>query len=252
METQELLRTFIVEEEKELNRELANRSGEQGHNFLSENYSALVKAFPKAVKLLEPQELEPFYFHYIRRGLLPLKGIEKTYALWETAYRKQSIFLDKKKYDTFFSYWTSIKGLFVFGFDHQFELDRNNGYDDYVRYRTVFEKINSYSSIPGMLSKANLFSEFARDQDVVNRISKTVLTLEFVQDHYWDRNPEQQYHYLNLEFWGLIFVLVSSDSEVAKETISAFKKVDFLPKFEDQMEILTRFETAASQFKNKK
>lgn len=102
METQELLRTFIVEEEKELNKELANRSGEQGHNFLSENYSALVKAFPKAVKLLEPQELEPFYFHYIRRGLLPLKGIEKTYALWETAYRKQSIFLDKKKYDTFF------------------------------------------------------------------------------------------------------------------------------------------------------
>ncbi len=252
METQELLRTFIVEEEKELNRELVHFSGEQGHNFLSENYSALVKAFPKAVKLLEPQELEMFYFHYMRRGLLPLKGIEKTYALWEAAYRKQSIFLDKKKYDTFFSYWTSLKGLFVFGFDHQFERGRNNGYDDYVRYRTVFEKINSYSSIPGMLSKANVFSEFAQDQDVVNRISKTVLALEFIQDHYWNGKPDGYYSDTNLVFWGLIFVLVSGDSEVAKDTILQFKKANFLPKFEDQMEILTRFETAASQFKNKK
>jgi len=252
METEELLRTFIIEEEKELNRELVHFSGEQGHNFRSENYSALVKAFPKAVKLLQPQELESFYFHYMRMGVLPLKGIEKTYALWEAAYRKQSIFIDKKKYDTFFTYWQSLKGLFVFGYDYRLEPDQNNGYDDYVRYRAVFEKINSYTSLPGMLAKPHLFSEFGADQDVVNRISKAVLALEFIHDHYWNGTPDGHYNYTNLVFWGLMFVLVSSDSEVAKDTISQFKKADSLPKFDDQMEILTRFETAVRTFKNKK
>lgn len=252
MDSKELLLTFSKESEQELVAELAHKTDKQGNDFHREHYFQLEKEFTKAAKLLSEEELEIFYFHYCRTGLLPLKGLEKTYPIWEAAYRKQVIFIDKKLYDYKFSRWTKLKGLVIFGYNDKTEIDKNNGFDDYSKFRKMYQKIDSYTNIPGMLKKVDYFDEFSQDESLVNRISKTLTTLEFIQDLYWDKTPknEYQYHYsyTDLDFWGLVFVLILSEFEIAKKTITQFKKADYLPMFEEQMEILTRFETAKNKF----
>lgn len=142
-----------------------------------------------------------------------------------------------------------LQGLLLYGFYQDGEIDKNEGFAAYSKYRNMYEKINSYTNIPGMLKKAAYFSEFSKDSMLVNRISKTLTELEFIQDLYWNKKKskedyEYDYHYncVNLIFWGAIFVLVLSEYQIAKNTMEQFKAAHYLPRFEEQMEILTRLE----------
>src|SRR4051812_20866993 len=117
MDPRALFVTFTQEEANELASELVQPTGQQGGAFHRQHYFDLEKEFKKAPKILDDNELELFYFHYVRKGHLPWKGLEKTYQIWEDAYRRQMVYMNKKQYDLLHTKWNRLKGLLIFGFD---------------------------------------------------------------------------------------------------------------------------------------
>lgn len=252
MTPKDLLLTFIDESQKELQSELQNPTPQQGNDFFRKHYFELEKEFKNAPKLLSEDELKEFYFHYCRMGDLPKTGLKKTYDLWEDAYKRQVNYIDKLKYHYKICHWTRIDGLVLFGYDDVSKIDENSSFEEYFSFYKMFKKIGSYTSIPGMLKKAKYLHKFAVNERFVNRLSLCLKAIDFIQDSYWSKkspkNMDHNYSYLNLNFWGIIYVLVLSDYEIAKNTITEFKKASYLPFFDDQMEILQRFEIARDKF----
>jgi hypothetical protein len=258
MDTKELFLTFIQESDKELEAELKSPTDTQGNDFHREHYFELKKEFKKAEKLLNKGELELFYFHYCRTGQLPLQGLEKNYLIWEIAYKKQAIYMEKTKYHYKFSHCDRLLGLIVYGFDYKFNIDTNNNFEDYKLFREMYQKIGSYWSIPGMIKKAETFANYSKNESFVNRISKALSAIEFFQDFLWDkdvikkRDDLHNYSPVNLNFWGAIFLLLFSENPLAEKTINEFKNADYLPRFDEQIEILGRLEKAKIDFNKKK
>lgn len=243
MDIRELFLTYIKQRELELLDKKYKSSYPTGFKNLLE------QEFKQAPTLLNAEELNSLYFHYCRIRFLPSTEIKNTYEIWDNAYQKQALYMDKSIYKNNDSNWKRLDGLLLFGYDFKSIIEKNNNFDDYSKFRKLYLKIDTYTSLAGIIKKPIQFLKFSEDEQIVNRISKILIDLKFIQDESWDGtyndNP-YHYNYLNFIFWGVIFVLVLSDMEIAKNTINQFKQSNYLPQFEKHMEIMNRLEDAGS------
>lgn len=244
MEIKELFLTYIKQRELELLNKKYKFSYPTGFKNLLE------QEFQQAPTVLNNEELHLLYFHYCRNRVLPSTEIKNTYTIWDNAYQKQASYMDRAIYNNNESNWKRLDGLLLFGYDLKSKIEKNNNFDDYSKFRKLYLKIGTYVSLAGIIKKPIQFSKFSEDEQIVNRISKILIDLKFIQDESWDGtyndNP-YHYNYLNFTFWGVVFVLVLSDMKIAKNTINQFKKANHLPQFEKHMEILKRLEDTKNQ-----
>lgn len=244
MEIKELFLTYIKQRELELLNKKYKFSYPPGFK------NSLEQEFKQAPTVLNIEELHLLYFHYCRNRVFPSTEIKNTYTIWDNAYQKQALYMDRTIYNNNESNWKRLDGLLLFGYDLKSKIEKNTNFDDYSKFRKLYLKIETYTSLAGLIKKPIQFAKFSEDEQIVNRISKILLDLKFIQDESWDGTYSDnlyQYNYLNFKFWGAIFVLVLSDIEIAKNTINQFKKANYLPQFEKHMEILKRLEDTRSQ-----
>ena len=229
----ELLHQFIEVEEAEL------LAGTPNNHWYARNWHRVDGPIKKAHRLLDERTLRKLYFHSLRRGILPGKEIIKHYPIFMEAYRDQVGFLDKIHYDYTFSSIESMMGLFVFGFNNNQVIQANQDFETYITLRGAWAKVNQYVAIPSFIEKKEKLRPFAEDAVIIERIEMTFRMLHFYH-HPEGAHPSQKpehYNYTYLPFWGLISLLVIAGSPVIEE----FKKATYLPLYDKQMEILSRF-----------
>lgn len=224
---------FIEIEEKELQNEQPSGS------WYAMNWHRLDGPIKKAHRLLPEETLRKLYYHALRRDISPGKQVAKQYPILLEAYRDQAIFLDKKQYSYHFSMMGPMEGLFLFGFNNEHLIQENQSFEDYITYRTCWLRLNSYSSIPGIIDKKEKLRVFAENPLIIARIEDTLRALRYYHSPEAEAADyiEERYNYTNLSFWGFISLLAQINSPVIHE----FKAASYLPKFDAQMEILQRF-----------
>lgn len=229
----ELLLAFIEMEDMQL------QSGMFDNKWYAEHWETLKNAAIFADELLGEQELKKLFFHLFRKGHLPYYGIEQ-YKIFEDAYKAQTKYFDSEKYGYPFTSMKRLTGLFLFGFDDERQIAVNIRKEaDYRRFLTAWNHFSGYDSIPAIVENKGLIKELANDDYIVNRIIKTLESLDFRHDF---PKYEQDYNYTNPAFWAMIAYLKESPLAEATTALNQFKDNKALPFYEKQMEILERLE----------
>lgn len=227
----DILLAFIENERKEFQTEPTG-------SWYAMNWHLLDGPIKKAHRLLDEPQLKELYYHTLRHDVLPGKEVQKTYPLLEAAYREQLPFLDKSKYNYTHTKLGAMQGLFLFGFNHQHQIATEQDATTYLTLRTVWLKLGTYISIPGIWGKREKLRPFAEDETVINRIEQTLTALRFF--HHPDAEDtgyeEEWYPRTYLPFWGFITLLKISESPL----IDQFKEAAYLPRYAEQMEILDK------------
>jgi hypothetical protein len=245
MSDREILLRFMKTEAEAL------AKGQQGALWIDHWY-VIKKLVARAPKLLDENERVDFYFHYQLHHNFPGTEIKNHYAYWEAAYQRIVAAGLLEKYFPSHGVFSRIEGLILFGYSDQEKIASNAGYEEYLLYRNAYVKAHTYTSIPGVLGKAKQLYPFAQNGKVVERLCKSLLAVGFVHDRVYEDHPNYETNFFSVYtpwFWGLICIVLLSDSPIAQETLACFRNNKNMPRFQKHMETLQRCETAMEKFK---
>jgi hypothetical protein len=208
----------------------------------------------RAPKLLDENERVDFNF-YCQLHYNNVFGpeLKNSYAYWEAAYQRIVTLGLLEKSIPSFRVFHRIEGLILFGYSDREKIASNSGYEEYLLYRNAYVKAHAYTSIPGVLGKAKQLYPFAQDEKVVERLCKSLLAVGFVHHRVYEDRPDYRegytFHVYEPWFWGVICIVLLSDSPIAQETLARFRNNKDMPCFQEHMETLQRCETAMGKFK---
>lgn len=189
----EILESFIADEAAHFPK------GEQG-SFFPRNHHVIGPLVARAPKLLPPEGRVELYFHLLRLGNFPAIKSAEELDLLLAAYARVTPFFGRG-YP--YSSMNRPTGLFVFGFDDHGPLDTETepGLDALLTRRKFWSSLNVYSHMPGMLKKQPKFVELSADAALVDRVTKTLLRINLVDDLTTRTS---------LWFWALILLAIQS------------------------------------------
>lgn len=202
----------------------------------------------KAQKLLAPQTFERLLFHLLRFGKLPRAEVKKCYPVLEKAYRDVCPLMYRLTNEFDGAKLPHFVGVFVFGFDGIIDVARNEGFEDYIKFEKAYQQFSKYVAMPYMFAKPERFLPFAQDQRIVERITATLVGLDFIHDDFY-RPGADYYSYTYLPFWGAVFTLLLSDAPAAAATLARFEAKSDLPARDKQMETLARYRNAVIEYR---
>ncbi|MBE9609020.1 hypothetical protein INR99_06645 [Chitinilyticum litopenaei] len=200
---------------------------------------------------LEPARLQRFYFHRLRKLSWPGAECSRSYASLEAAHdelcllrRTDSGWLTQR------SQLQRLESLWVFGHDGLTRLGRNSDASHYLRHLKALQQTDRCASLPELLARPAVFAELAADEALIERLSASLLALEFRHDDWYDPDgPEAAYNWTSLKFWGAIYLLLFSEASCARDCIVRFTLAASLPHYRKQMETLQRMARAAESYR---
>jgi hypothetical protein len=170
----EVLEQFIEDEA------LHYPKGDQGSYFPS-NHHLITPLVALAPKLLSPDRRVDLYFHLLRLNHYPtIKSAAEFDNLLDAYARIRPLF--KLGYPD-----CSIPrpmGLFLFGIDDHGSLvgEPQITYESLLAHLKFWRYANSFWHMPGMLKKQQKFMEISGDAALLDRVTKTILRINLVDD----------------------------------------------------------------------
>jgi hypothetical protein len=224
------------------------------HNdFYTYHWHEIKKLVARVPKLLDENERDDFYF-YCQLNYNNVFGpeLKNSYAYWEAAYQRIVMLGLLEKSIPSFRVFHRIEGLILFGYSDREKIASNSGYEEYLLYRNAYVKAHAYTSIPGVLGKAKQLYPLAQNGKVVERLCESLLAVGFVHDRVYEDHPNYETNFFRVYtpwFWGLICIVLLSDSPIAQETLARFRNNKNMPRFQEHMDTLKRCDTAMDKFK---
>jgi hypothetical protein len=243
---------------------------EENEWYLS-NWEKVHDVIPYAKKVLDAKDLELLY-EYAARWLISISlDNEEEYNQYEFAYELQLPYMYRWwEYPEFFSTWHRLEGNLVFWFSNMEDVGRNSwssggpllwysvadwswsmtGREKYILFQKLLTKLSSYTSIPWIIRWKKHLLTYAEDPIIVDRITKTLLAMDYIVDDWWyfayqhTQDNDSSYTITNLIFWWCIYILLLSDTDMARDVIEKFENKTDLPKRDEQMTILKQFKEA--------
>ncbi|MBL0249622.1 MAG: hypothetical protein IPQ26_03015 [Elusimicrobia bacterium] len=170
----EILKKFIEDEALHYPR------GEQSPYFPS-NHHRITPLVARAPKLLPRDKRVDLYFHLLRLNHFPaIKSVAEFDPLLDAYARIRPLF--KRGYP--YCSMPRPMGFFLFGIDDHGSLvgEPRVTYVSLLAHLKFWRYAGSFSHMPGMLKKQQRFLELSGDSALVDRVTKTLLRINLVDD----------------------------------------------------------------------
>lgn len=233
-----ILQNFISSEDEALSH------GRQGDFYLPNNH--LIKPLvPSADQVLSDEARQRLYFHLLRVGELPPVRNAKDFHLLALAYAEMAPLLAQG-----FPMCSLQRaaGLLTFGYDEQGQLaeEPDATADSYRYHARVWAQCNEQRAIPYIISGAKDFKLYAAEQALPVRILKLLRHINYLHSSV---TPKQQARYpiTRLWFWGMVFIALLNAHTAAGVVEDFLARAKSLPRFAEQLQILSRFTTAVGR-----
>ncbi|TDR93593.1 hypothetical protein [Enterovirga rhinocerotis] len=216
----DLLRAFVADEE----------SGEG--RFWTMNWHRIAPLAGKAPALLPPDEVEPFFLHYLRRGGAPSTVAQAAIPPLLAAYRR---LLPGRRRGGYADHWHVLTFLFGFVQDGATPGVLNDAATLKDRQKLVAHLLK-FSHLPGMRAKAKGLEAFTGQ---AGHILDVLRLLGYRLDYGAGENDS--YDYTNVRYWGFVFVvLLSKDHRTTLLDEMLDASLD-LPRRPEMLAILNEF-----------
>ena len=211
-------------------------SNQQAAN--EDDLEQLVTAARKA-SLLSPALLRKIYFHILRQNAIPKKCGKNDLDALLLAYQDLMAELHRGYPAVFFP---KLKGLLVFGYSGQLELDRETppSYEEFKQRLKLLAQCEKYSHVPGMLAKIEKFRPFADDDKTVQRILALLRLLRYQPSDFTSVHSMAHFS-IDLKFWGLITIVLLNKKHQLDLLNDIFTAKTSLPHFDENIQLLARF-----------
>lgn len=236
MQGRELLLAYIEDEDKAL---IQNR---QGKLYPSMHYQ-IKKELKKLFKLLTPQESRRFCYHYLRLGSFIRPQSEADLEIIKAAYL-ETFEWREKGYDK--PYYDLFVAIMVFGFSDQKQIDGPQDVESYNKYLKVLGQVSAYTSLRTMIKKIDRFEPYADDETAL-RILQCMQAVDYYHKPF-DGRYEQYYKVYDLEFWGMVIILLLNPK--TRETLCKEMNAlpDDFPRRSDHLEVLNEFKASVDKY----